>query len=264
MAKEMNMPTDAISALSQMDMMGDRTSAAMTGTHLLLAAEDLYNRLAEDRLQKNQFWQAMVNAPLSVPDLVFHGMCVENYHLLFRESYFDAPVLSFAGNTVARRLMNEFYREELGHDELLLKALNSVGLSREQLFRSVPLVGTMALCNGLSYWARYDPLFFFITLGPLEGRDVEIDSFVVACRARGLPAAFVDPIAAHANINKDGKHGLLTREIFAAIPAVASLVARRILRQVPLFVDIYDRFYTGIWHHYATPDAEHLRLLERV
>jgi hypothetical protein len=223
----------------------------MSGRELILAVEDLYNRLSSRNLQQNQFWRALVEHPETVPDSVYFGMCIENYHLLFRESYFDSPVLSFAPSRAVRQIINAFYCEELGHDRLLLQSLESIGLTEAELFESIPLQQTMALCNALSYWARHDPLFFFTTLGPLEGRDVEIDSYVTAMRQKGLPEAFVGPIYTHANINKNSEHGLLTREIFEQLPIVASEDAARIIRQTVLFISIYNQFYSGIWDYYS-------------
>jgi hypothetical protein len=224
---------------------------AITGRALILAVEDLYNRLCAKSLQRNPFWRAMVDHPERVPESVFHGMCIENYHLLYRESYFDAPALSFAFSQRLRLKFNQFYCEEIGHDRILLQSLESIGLSEEALFNSVPLRETMALCNALSYWARHDPLFFFATLGPLEGRDVDVDSFVLAARERRLPDAFVGPIQAHATINKNAGHGLLTRELFETVPIVSVTDAARILRQTPLFIALYDQFYAAIWQYYS-------------
>lgn len=234
----------------------------LSGRSLILLVEDLSARLGARTLQVNRFWRAMVEDPEGIPESAFHGMCIENYHLLFRESYFDSPVLSFAYSQRARELINAFYCEELGHDKLLLQALQSIGIDAEDLYRSVPLAGTMALCNALSYWARHDPLFFFTTLGPLEGRDVEIDSFVTAAKRRGLPAEFVDPIMAHANINKNSEHGLLTREIFEHLPAVSRRTAIHILRNTELFIRIYDRFYSDIWRFYVGGNASSRRVDE--
>lgn len=227
----------------------------MLGRALILAVEDIYNRLSSRTLQVNPFWRNIVDNPKSVPEQVYFGMCIENYHLLFRESFFDSPILSYASNRKVRHRINEFYCEELGHDKLLLKSLQSIGLTEEELFASVPLPQTMALCNALSYWARHDPLFFFTTLGPLEGRDVEIDSYVTAARAKGLTEEFVGPIFAHANINKNSAHGLLTRQIFEDIPIVSAADAARIMRNSALFISIYDRFYEGIWNYYSSCDT---------
>lgn len=223
----------------------------MSGRELILSVEDLQLRLLTALVAKNPFWNMIVNHPKDLDDRVYHGMCIENYHLLFRESYFDAPILSYPFSREARRLINEFYTEELGHDRLLLKSLVSIGLNEEDLFESVPLPSTMNLCNSLSYWARHDALFFFTTLGPLEGREIEIDSFVSAAKEKGLPPDFIGPIEAHAKINMNASHGLLTRDIFEAIPVVSNEDANRILAHTELFVTIYDRFYESIWEHYS-------------
>ncbi len=223
----------------------------MTGRELILKVEDRQLKLLSRLVKKNPFWTNILNAPKKVDARVYYGMCIENYHLLYRESYFDAPVLSYPFSEKARVLINEFYCEEIGHDKLLLKSLESIGLTEQELFKSTPLTGTMALCNSLSYWARRDPLFFFTTLGPLEGREIEIDSYVSAIREKGLPDSFLKPIASHADINMNASHGLLTRHIFEAIPVVAEEDARRILKYTDLFVTIYDRFYAQIWDYYS-------------
>ena len=234
----------------------------VAGRTLILAVEDLYNRLSAKSLQQNPFWRALVDRPTAVPDPVYHGMCIENYHLLYRESYFNSPALSFAFNHELRHKFNEFYCEELGHDRLLLRSLMTLGLTEEALFKSPPLRETMGLCNALSYWARHDPLFFFTTLGPLEGRDVEVDSYVQAARAKGLPDAFIQPIEAHANINKNSAHGLLTRELFESMCAVSVANSSRVLRQTALFMAIYDQFYAAIWEYYSRPGPLLLRTLD--
>lgn len=243
------------------DRDGELGSDPITGRQLILLVEDRYNRLTSRTLQCNPFWRAMVERPAEVPDAVFHGMCIENYHLLCRESYFDAPALSFPSSRHARELLNAFYTEEIGHDRILLRSLESIGLSEEELHASIPLRATMGLCNSLSYWARHDPIFFLTTLGPLEGRDVDVDSFVLAAERKGMPEAFVGPIRTHAHINRDSEHGLLTRQLFEHLPAIGADDARRVLDATALFIAIYDRFYTNIWDHYSMlgPDDSLLR-----
>mgnify|MGYP000299892219 CR=1 FL=1 len=161
-------------------------------------------------------------------------------------------MLCYPASTIVRSLMNEFYREEIGHDELLLKALNAIGISRAQLFACAPLPGTAMLCNTLSYWARYEPLFFLTTLGVLEGRQASIDSYVIACQKKGLDGKFLDPIARHAGINQKGRHGELTRCMFASLSCIDAAQARRIRSLTRLFVALYDQFYSDIWSHYGS------------
>ncbi|MEM5385970.1 iron-containing redox enzyme family protein [Paraburkholderia phymatum] len=231
-----------------------KPALARSGLDVLLELEDLANELLYRTLYTNVFWEKCASASTrdDIPLNVIHGMIVENYHFLFRESYFDAPVLSYVANTGVRLAMNEFYAEEYGHDELLLKALTTLGVTREDLARTVPLPQTMALCNALAYWAHSDPLFFFSTLGILEGKDIKQDSFLDAAYRIGVDPALLRPVKAHSDINLHGGHGSLTRNIFSRIPAIAETDVRRMRAQTHLFIELYDQFYTGIWQHYST------------
>jgi len=225
--------------------------AACSGREFILGFEELMDTLMEQSVQRNSFWTAIRETPETVPRSVYWGMCLENYHILAREPLFDGPVLAFSGNHAVRAALNRFYAEELGHDKLLLGSLCSLGLDENAVRESIPLATTWALIDGLSYWSRFDPLFFAATLGILEGREVAEDAFVAAARRRRLSNRFVDPMMAHARINAVGRHGELTREVFAAIEVVNATEQERMRELLPLFVTLYDNFYTGIWAHYS-------------
>jgi len=222
------------------------------GAAALLELEDLANELMEKSINRNIFWTSVLGEPGKCPKSAFYGLAIENYHFLFRESLFDSPVLPFVASTKARHLMNEFYCSEYGHDELVLRALNAIGISREDAEDAMPLPETLALCNGLSYWAANDPLFFFATLGVLEGKDPEVDLFIEACEKNGLPPKFIGPMRQHSDINRKAEHGNLTRLIFAEIPFIDDETMARMRRQMRLFVEMYDDFYSAIWSFYAT------------
>jgi hypothetical protein len=218
----------------------------------ILELEERLDCLLEQTVQRNPFWGGMRKNPRRVPVPVFWGTCLENFHILAREPLFDGPVLSFSGNRLVREALNQFYAQELGHDQLLLKALTSIGLAADDVRASIPLASTSAFIDALAFWARFDPLFFVATLGVLEGREVAVDAFVLACKARELPREFFGPIEAHARVNAEGRHGELTRRIFANIDVVNDTDRRRIHELLPLFVATYDGFYRGIWEHYGT------------
>lgn len=227
----------------------------VSGLQCLLEVEDLQNRLMYETLYKNVFWQKC-QEPDSVPRNVYYGMAIENYHFLFRESWFDSPILGLPSSIEARVLMNEFFCEEYGHDELILLSLNKAGITREQIYRTVPLPETLALCNALAHWSATDPLFFFSTMGVLEGKDLKIDSYVTAMEASAhVEDSFVKHIRDHSNINLNDEHGNLSREIFRRFPAVSKTDVERMKRQTHLFIEIYDRFYTAIWEHYSTSES---------
>lgn len=227
------------------------TPEGVSGMEALLELEDLGNELLYKTLYKNVFWRNVQSTDDPIPVDVLYGLAIENYHFLFRESWFDSPALSFLGSTRARLLMNEFYAEEYGHDELILRGLNSLGITREDLADTMPLAETLALCNGLAYWARYDPIFFFTTLGILEGKDLQRDSYILACERMGLSESFVAPIRTHSDINVKGQHGNLSRLIFSAIPFVDTGSLSRMRSQTHLFIEMYDRFYEAVWRYYS-------------
>lgn len=224
-----------------------------SGLEAILEIEDFTAELCSQSLYRNVFWERCLAAreARDFPKSVAIGLVIENYHFLFRESYFDAPVLSYVPNTQVRLELNRFYAEEYGHDEILLKALNAVGLSRADMADSIPLPQTMALCNALAYWSHNDPLFFFTTLGLLEGQGLRSDSFIDALERIGTDPAFVAPLRHHSNINIGAGHGNLTRTIFAAIPAIAPETVERLKAQTVLFVELYDAFYRAVWEHYS-------------
>jgi len=228
--------------------------ACRSGSEVILEIEELVEQYCDETIYRNPFWRTCLSArgPGDVPQKLATGMVIENWHFLFRESYFDAPVLSYVTNTAVRLLLNEFFSEEYGHDEILLRSLNFVGLSREDMMDAIPLPETMGLCNALAYWAHSDPLFFFTTLGLLEGQGMKHDSFIEACERSELPDEFVEPLRVHANINIGAGHGNLTRSIFKEIPALDPATIARLKRQVRLFVELYDAFYLGVWRHYTS------------
>jgi hypothetical protein len=106
-------------------------------------------------------------------------------------------------------------------------------------------------------------LFFFTTLGLLEGQGMTHDSFIEACVRSSLPEGLVGPLQTHANINLKAAHGNLTRAIFKEIPVVDAATIARLRRQLPVFVGLYDNLYTAIWRYY-TSDAPLLRRVSRL
>lgn len=247
-----------LASLDRAGLIDDATPpACQTGSEVILELEEIVEAHCATTIYRNPFWQACLaaQAPGDLPEHLVIGMIIENWHFLFRESYFDAPVLSYVPNTAVRLLLNEFFSEEYGHDEILLQALACAGLSRDDMRDAIPLPQTMALCNALAYWAHTDPLFFFSTLGLLEGQALKQDSFIDACERSGVDDGLVGPLKVHANINIGKAHGNLTRAIFKEIGVIDPATVARLKRQTHLFVELYDDFYTGIWRHYSAAPA---------
>lgn len=230
----------------------ERDSASERGIDVLFRLEDLGAELLSQHVLGGRYWRTlMAPGPASVPLLI--ATAIENYHFLAREPLFDSPALWLPEWPAAQVVINDFYVSEFGHDELLLDALEACGYSRREISEScVPLPSTTAFCNALSHWALTEPLFFFATIGFLEGREGRVDSFIEACeRTPDLPPGFLEPLRKHATINLRAGHGHVSRALFRRIGALDSQTIRRMESLLPQFAALYGDFYNQIADHVA-------------
>lgn len=220
----------------------------------LLRLEDLTNELLDKSVDENPFCKLIIKSNTSDLSInVLYGFAIENYHFFSRKCYFDSPVLGFQSSTKVRQLMNELYCREYGQDSLLLEALNAIGISREELTETMPLPETMAMCNGLTYWANFEPLFFFSTLGMLAGQTLKnFESYLKACERVELDSSFIDPIRQLVNIKLKSEQENITRRIFQEILHIDKETRQRFMGQTYLLIEMYNNFHTAIWNHYSS------------
>jgi len=231
---------------------------------VMFSLEDELNRLFSEQVEESRFWRELTERPESVPENVYFGMAIENWHFLYREHLFDSAVLTYPNSHAVRAHLNEFYIEEHRHDDIVLKAFEPLGITPEQMRRARPLPSTTALVNGLAWWARTDPLFFFATISLLEGGPGgggDTDTFIEACQLKGLASAFIEPLKAHARINNSHQHGRVSRELLDLVPAVNASDEIRMNAQCGLFMELYRNFYDGIFEYYSRPAEPLLRVL---
>ena len=201
-------------------------------------------------LNSNPFWIELMEGTLDKNAIIGHT--IENYLILEKEYDFDGPIMSFEQHPERREILHEFYREEHGHDELVLKSLTNIGISREDLDKSVPLVYTEGLCNLLNLWSNEDPLSFMASLYILEGVDWEPDTFIKEISTNyDLPKGFIAPQVNHADLNQGHGHGNLTRQLFNTFTLIEEEDQKRITSNLKLLVDTLDEFYKEIYKYYA-------------
>ncbi len=228
-----------------------------SGIDTLLELEDLTNELLNKQVDENLFLKSIQSVTSDLPINVLYGLAIENYHFLSRKCCFDSPGLGFQSSTKVRQLLNEYYYKEYGQDLLVMEALNAIGISVEELADTMPLPETMAMCNALTYWANFEPLFFLSTLGLLAGQTCKnFEFYIKACERVQLDSCFINPIRQLANTKLKLEEENLTRRIFQEIPHIDQETRQRFRGQTYLFVEIYNNFYTAIWNHYSS--ASHL------
>ncbi|GAB1786774.1 thiaminase II/PqqC family protein [Priestia aryabhattai] len=214
-------------------------------------------------LDSNPFWIELKQGTLNKNAIIGHT--IENYLILEKEYDFDGPIMSFEQNSQRREILHEFYKEEHGHDELVLKSLTNIGISREDLNKSVPLVYTEGLCNLLNLWSNEDPLSFMASLYILEGVDWEPDTFIQEISTKyDLPSGFVTPQVNHADLNQGHGHGNLTRHLFNTFTLIESEDQKRITSNLKLLVDTLDEFYREIYKYYSNNENPLLRKVDEL
>ncbi|MBW4613245.1 MAG: hypothetical protein KME21_08170 [Desmonostoc vinosum HA7617-LM4] len=219
-----------------------------SSTEAILDLEDLANKL----LDQNPFCQASNLLTSNLSTNILYGFAIEHYYLLSHYYYFYSPILNFQGSTKVQALIKELYYQEQGQDEFLLSALNTIGISREQLIESMPLTETMAMCNGLMYWANFDSLFLLSILGVLTQKKLKtFESYLHFCKQAELDSSFIQSIQKLLTTKLNHESESLTRRIFQEITHVDESTKQRLARQTHLFGEIYHNFYQAIWNHYT-------------
>ena len=228
-----------------------------SGIDTLLELEDLTDELLDKSVEENPFWKLIKSTAPELPINVLYGFAIENYHFFFRKCCFQSPVLGFQSSTKVRQLLNELYCQEYGQDELAMEALNVIGISHEELTDTMPLPETMAMCNGLAFWANFEPLFFLSTLGVLADRTFKnFKLYLTACERLELDSRFIDSIRQLVNTKLKREQENLTRRIFQEIPHIDRETRQRFRGQTYLFIEMYNNFHRAIGHHYSS--APHL------
>ena len=127
-----------------------------------------------------------------------------------------------ASDRQTRAILEKFLASEIGHDELILSALMSVGITSDELHASLPLPETFAIISALQVFADQEPLTFKALVFLMEETNPEFhEAFVSACEHEGLGRDFWKPITDHGEINEDGGHGSISSSLLAQVGLVS-------------------------------------------
>jgi hypothetical protein len=231
-----------------------------SGLNALLELSDLSNELLKNQLVQNQFtFNKLDSSDLGLN--IIYGFAIEAHHLFAHQTYIDSSALTVQNSIQIQQLINQLYCQKYGQDRLLAEALNSIGISNEDLIDIIPLPQTMALCNGLAYWASFDSLFYFSILGVLINQNIaNLTSYLQACESLEINHRFLEPIKTLINSQGNSEAKNISREIFQEISHVDKLTQQRFKAQTYLFAEIFTNFYTAIFNYYSSGKS----LLRRV
>ena len=240
--------------LDQRGLIDDATQVKVnSGLDTISKLEELNTKLFAKNAAHNLFWQQVASADSKIAVKVLSGWGLEYHHFLSQQCCFNSAILSFPDSTKIRQLINQLYCGEYGQDKIFFEAFNSLGISQEDLANTISLPQTTAICNALTFWANFEPIFFLTTVELIANQRL---SNFKSCLQIGeqlkLGAAFLEPIKRLIDITLKPEPNNLTRRIFQEIPHLEYSIQQRLTGQTYLFWEMQDSFYRAIWDYYSS------------
>ena len=248
--------------LDQQGLINDATSLnTNSGIDTILELEALTTKLLAKNAAQECFWQQVASADREIAIKVLSGLAIEYYYFCSQQCYFDAPSFSFPSSRKIQQLINQRYQRKYGQDKILLKALNAIDISPEDLTNSIPLPQTTALAHALTFWANFEPIFFLTTLEAIATQTGEsFTSCLQISEQLELDSAWLKPIRRLIDTKLKPEPEHFTHLIFQEIPHLDQITKQRFQGQTHLFWEIYASFYQAIWDYYSSAS----NLLRRV
>jgi hypothetical protein len=251
--------------LDELDRLGLLTEderpapATMTGEQLYRLVRRFTRRLQATSAGSELFTR-MTNGTATRNQLI--GYALEYHHVVWQSPALIAPALAHAWHPDAYGILQNFLRDEIGHDRMTRSALAAVGVPGPVLASTQPLPATFAVCATLGAVAAQDPLAFAACLSVVEEPSPQFNrAFAERARSLELPAEFIQPLLDHSDVNADAGHADVSLALLSTTSALGLEHAQAVLKQVAALVESLSRLERDILLHYAGPELA-LRIFE--
>ncbi len=226
-----------------------------SGLDTLRELQDFSKDLLDKNFKSNQLWQSINLKIDNLPLNILYGFAIEHYYLFSHKCSCETSLLNWQNSAKVRKLMNKVYFQEYGQEELLIQALKTININHEKLINTMPLPETMGLVNALSYWANFEPLFYFVTLEILSSQTWQnFELYLKTCEEIKLDSSFIAPIRELVNTKLPSKLEKTAYQIFQEICHIDRETRKRFRSQTHLFIEMYNNFYEAIWNHYSSSE----------
>ena len=226
----------------------------------ILKWEELFIETLSKKLQQ----QPLQPLAASPPSNLIYGFALEHYHLFNHQSDVYAPLLHLQNTSKVRQSINRFYCEINEQDELLFQGLQGLGIDRDDLLSTLPLPETLAFCHALSFWANSDPLFCLSLLAVWEIQQIQVwKSYLELLENHEVDSLFLATIQQLIRVKCKAQPERFKHLIISELSPFEDSTLGRFQRQIHLFVELYQNFYTAIGRFYQTSPSL-LRLITAI
>lgn len=210
-----------------------------------------------------QRWQNQIINPLAFQKMTegtitreqLIGYALESYHVTHLCPRLLAGSLTKQETPKTYQLLQEFFVSELHHDRLITNSLASVGIGETQLEQIQPLPMTFAICSSLAVFAQQHLLSFKVALWLFEQDDPKfLELFKQCCQDRDLPREFYQPILLHANINDEGEHEQITKNLLAEVAYISIEEQLRVKKNMAILQESIMLRDRQIIDYYGNPN----------
>lgn len=193
------------------------------------------------------------------PKDVLIGMILETYHYVASAPKHSATAIAHCNDKRLENILTHFFVDEYNHARLLLKTLENLGLSREQVINSKPLAGTQYLINTLCDLGRRHTLCYFGGTALFEGRaddfDQSKDSLEKICSNYGIDPSAVEPMVDHLRGDIVANHRGLLEEALDNVTHLEASIAQSIVNSCHELTEAFNFFSENIITYYSSASA---------
>ena len=184
------------------------------------------------------------------------GPYIEQYHVTRRFVEIVSPLLSKRLARPLRRLMYQYYSEEVGHEALESTTCEALGVSPRALDAALPLPLHFAFVDALTVAAELDPITSFAAIMVIEGVFGEPPRMSLRLASVGeANPAFRSVSQDHDDLNDTLNHNSIARDCFEHVSAVSPDRQRSAMQRVLFLLELNHRAWDGIAEFYGSQKA---------
>ncbi|GAB1786775.1 iron-containing redox enzyme family protein [Priestia aryabhattai] len=234
----------------------DEFKNAISGKNLILKIEEYVQRWTNQK-GVDPFNKLVKNNEATKSLLV--GFALEYFYVTKRAFTTLMPSTMFQLSPQIKQELREFAMEEFNHDRIMVKALESVGISKEDAYNHIPLPSTAALINLLNFWSHHDPLSYMASLFIFEEAS-DGNEYLESLKMYDLPENYIKPMYDHSDVNEDGDHGAISRNLLKHVEYVSLDDQKRVIKNMKLLINTVYAFYDDLVDKYYENEDLPVRL----
>jgi hypothetical protein len=228
-----------------------RSSGHVSGTNLMLEAEWLAVG-ALRQLGSSSFHEALEQGLTSRK--LAAGIYVEQYHLSRRFVEILGPMQMRRLRSDLRDLVFHYYAEEVGHEEFEQEAAMCLGVTDDEISRSLALPFFAAYLELLTDIADVNPVGLLLCILVTEGFPGTRTPINAALQRAGL-APRSEVVTRHEAVNVDLHHSTIPRVMLSKVPLVGSEERWTALADLITMIELNSRGWQMLYGYYGSGET---------